>query len=82
MKRREIILRDTTGWIIRCMDISDIDHCNSTALLTLEVRTLCDMGDWHGGQNVEMMPWGAKLEDVLAPQDGAASSCFLFSPLV
>jgi hypothetical protein len=58
MDRRRIVLRDCAGAIIASLDVSDIDNASALAIMTLEVQTRCDLGDWHTGQTVCLSPWG------------------------
>jgi hypothetical protein len=61
MKQRVVALVDTDGHLIRSMDISDLDNASCLAVMTLEVQTQCDMGDWHQGQQMRLVPWGRRI---------------------
>lgn len=61
MDKRTIVLLDAAEQVIAELDVSHIDHANTQAWMHLEVRTRCEMGDWHAGQRVEVYPWGSRL---------------------
>jgi hypothetical protein len=63
MKLRQIVLRDAGGTVFKCLDVSDVDHANVHAVMTLEVRTQCDTGDWHVSQRTPLDPWGTRLTE-------------------
>lgn len=61
MDRRKIVLLDAAGRVVAEMDVSHIDHADYRAPMLAEVRTRCDLGDWHAGQSVELYPWGNRV---------------------
>lgn len=61
MDRRKIVLLDAADQVIAELDVSSIDHANYQAAMHLEVRTRCEMGDWHPGQRLRLEPWGNRL---------------------
>lgn len=61
MDKREIVLVDVDGRLIGQLDVSPIDHANSQAPICLEIRTRCDMGEWHTTQRLELVPWGPRI---------------------
>jgi hypothetical protein len=67
MDARRIALIDLNGSIVGMIDVSKLDHANSQTPMTLAVQTRCDMGDWHTGQEMELVPWGRAVKDPYPP---------------
>ncbi|HWD76725.1 MAG TPA: hypothetical protein VG371_16435 [Solirubrobacteraceae bacterium] len=47
--------------MIKELDVSEFDHANAQCSMHLEVRTRCDMGEWHATQRLELYPWGTRI---------------------
>lgn len=58
---RAIVLRDTDGRAVKTMDVSELDHENTTAPYHLSVETRCDLGEWHTGEVITLAPWGPRV---------------------
>ena len=63
MDRRKIVILDAGGCVIKELDVSEIDNASAAAVMQLEVRTRCEMGDWHAGQRVVLSPWGNRVKE-------------------
>ena len=61
MDARRLVIRDLDGHIVKHIDISDLDHANTQAPIFVDIETRCDVGDWHRGQRVELVPWGRRI---------------------
>jgi hypothetical protein len=59
---RRIIILDGADYPIGALDISEIENANTQCVLRLAVETRCDLGDWHRGQVVDLLPWGRKIK--------------------
>jgi hypothetical protein len=62
MDARRIALIDVDGSLVGMIDVSRLDHANTQCLMMLAVQTRCDMGDWHTGQEMQLVPWGRALK--------------------
>jgi hypothetical protein len=65
MDKRRIVLLDAAGSIanIGVLDVTRVDNANTQCMMQLEVQTRCDLGHWHAGQRIQLVPWGRALED-------------------
>jgi hypothetical protein len=60
--RRKIVLLDAADHVIKELDVSEVEHASIQAAMHIEVRTRCDMGDWHATQRLELYPWGRSIK--------------------
>ena len=63
MKSRQLVLRDTDGRAVNTIDVSALDHENTTAPYVMSVETQCDMGEWHQGERFTLAPWGPRISE-------------------
>ncbi len=62
MDKRVIRLTDENGCTIGEMDISGIEHANTTWPITLTVETRCDMGHWHTNSTWDLPVFGRAVK--------------------
>jgi len=62
MDRRKIVLLDAGMKVVKELDISEVDHADARIGMYVEVRTRCEMGEWHATQRVELYPWGSRIK--------------------
>jgi hypothetical protein len=59
--RRIINILDPAGYIVKSINISDLDNADTQCPLTFEVSTRCDMGHEHITDTYILNVWGPRL---------------------